>query len=71
MKKKLLAYVKARLSKVEFDQCMTAWEHKEPIPYEIADNIADLCEEFCEENYKPEGWWLNHFEDAEEVFRAM
>ena len=71
MKKKLLAYIKASLSAADYERCLQCWERRQPIPYAIADCIADLCEEFCEENDKPEGWWLNHFEDAEEVFRAM
>lgn len=71
MKKKMLEYVKSVLSKDDYDRCMEAWERKEPIPYDVADEIADLCEEFCDDNDLPEGWWMNFYSDAEEVFKEL
>ena len=72
MIEKAIAYVKA-------NKTWTAWEdaqaldyinNRMPIPNKIADEIADLMEEFGEENVLPEGWWYD-YGDENDIFLEL
>lgn len=43
---------------------------RQPIPCEISDKIADLLEEYGEDNGLPEGWHLD-YGDIEDFFMEI
>lgn len=40
-------------------------------PFNLCDEIYDLLEEFGEDEYLPENWWLEYWEDEAEVFNDL
>lgn len=38
---------------------------------DISDRIIDLLEEWGDDNDLPEGWWLNHTDDIDEIARLV
>lgn len=68
--KRAVEYIKQNLEQYEIDHGWHSIGMRQPIPCEISDKIADLLEEYGEDNGLPEGWYLE-YGDIEDFFMEI
>lgn len=74
MKQKALDYLRQCIDRAKIDSTISEMyrEHCSSLravdPFNLWDEIYDLLEEFGEDEDLPENWWLEYWEDEEDVF---